>query len=211
MRGFLAAVRLTTQRGELPVRPEGCECAVHQARAVCGASVVGDEEEHRDPDARSSGGDGLRPEVAAENEIIEEFEPEDEDNREEGEEAEEPSGLRKSRRSSETRTRTHTPYRAWCRHCVRARGRNAPHRTRTEEQRERQVPKVSMNYFFMSQADEKADKNPLIVMMDESTGERSMPGPYWRGERNGVAGEEQSEEMKSWGHSTVTERGRSWP
>ena len=47
----------------------------HQARAVCGASVVGDEEEYRDPDARSSGGDGLRPEVAAENEIIEEFEP----------------------------------------------------------------------------------------------------------------------------------------
>ena len=59
----------------------------HQARAVCGASVAGDEEEHRDPDARSSGGDGLRPEVAAENEIIEEFEPEDEDNREEGAEA----------------------------------------------------------------------------------------------------------------------------
>ena len=55
----------------------------HQARAVCGAGVVGDEEEHRDPDARSSGGDGLRPEVAAENEIIEELEPEDEDNREE--------------------------------------------------------------------------------------------------------------------------------
>ena len=56
---------------------------------MCGASVAGDE----DPDARSSGGDGLRPEVAAENEIIEEFEPEDEDNREEGEEAEEPRGL----------------------------------------------------------------------------------------------------------------------
>ena len=66
----------------------------HQARAVCGASVVGDEEGHRDPDARSSGGDGLRPEVAAEKEIIEEFEPEDEDNREEGEEVEEWRGLR---------------------------------------------------------------------------------------------------------------------
>ena len=77
--------RPTTQ---LPVRR--MRARDHEARAVCGASVVGDEEEHRDPDARSSGGDGLRPEVAAENEIIEEFEPEDEDNREEGEEAEEP-------------------------------------------------------------------------------------------------------------------------
>ena len=81
----------------------------HQARAVCGASVAGDEEKHRDLDARSSGGDGLRPEVAAENEIIEEFEPEDEDNREEGAEAEEPRGLRAplkvSKESSETRTR----------------------------------------------------------------------------------------------------------
>ena len=90
----------------------------------------------------------MRPEVAAENEIIEEFEPEDEDNREEGEDAEEPRG------------------------CVRARGRDAPHRTRTGEQRERQLPKVSMDYFFMSHADEKDDKNPLIVMVDESTGEK---------------------------------------
>ena len=27
-------------------------------------------------------------------------------------------------------------------------------------------PRVSMDYFFLSQADEKADKNPLIVMVD---------------------------------------------
>ena len=158
---------------------------------------MGDEEEHRDPYARSSGGDGLRPEVAAENEIIEEFEPEDEDNREEGEEAEEPRGLRAplkvSKDQRDAHEITHTPYRAWCHHCVRARDRNAPHRTRTEEQRERQVPKVSMDYFFMSQADEKADKNPLIVMVDESTGEKYARGRGeevdWRGERNGVAGE----------------------
>ena len=42
---------------------------------MCGASVEGDEEEDRDPYVRSSGGDGLRPEVASENEINEEFEP----------------------------------------------------------------------------------------------------------------------------------------
>ena len=91
------------------------------------ASVAGDDEEHRDPDARSSGGDGFRPEVAAENEIIEEFEPEDEGNREEGEEAGESRGLRAplkvSKEQRDAHERTHTPYRAWCRHCVRARGR----------------------------------------------------------------------------------------
>ena len=99
---------------------------------------------------------------------------------------------------------THTPYRAWCRHCVRARGRNAPHRTRTEEQRERQVPKVGMDYFFMSQADEKADKNPLIVMVDESTGERyaTAVGKKGIGEENEMEWlvKDMSEEMKSWGH-----------
>ena len=72
----------------------------------------------------------MRPEVAAENDIIEEFEPEDE-------EAEEPRGLRAplevSKEQRDAHEITHTPYRAWCRHCVWVRGRNAPHRTRTEE------------------------------------------------------------------------------
>ena len=146
--------------------------------------------------------------MAAENEIIEEFEPEDEDNREEGEEAEEPRGLRAplkvSKEQRDAHEITHTPYRAWCRHCVRARGRNAPHRMRTEEQRERQVPKVRMDYFFMSQADEKADKNPLIVMVDESTGEKyaRAVGKKGIGEENEMEWlvKDMSEEMKSWGH-----------
>ena len=56
-------------------------------------SVVGDEEEHRDQTRGvQEEKEGLRPEVAAENDIIEEFESEDEDNREEGEEAKERRG-----------------------------------------------------------------------------------------------------------------------
>ena len=62
---------------------------------------------------------------------------------------------------------------------------------------------MSMDY-FMSQADDKADKNPLIVMVDESTGEK-----YARAVGKTGIGEEKemewlvkdmSEEMKSWGH-----------
>ena len=60
------------------------------------------------------GGDGSRPEVAAENEIIEEFEPEDEDNREEGEEAEEPRRLRAplkvSKEQRDVHATRHTPH-----------------------------------------------------------------------------------------------------
>ena len=55
----------------------------------------------------------------------------------------------------------------------------------------------------MSQADEKADKNPLIVMVDESTGEK-----YARAVGKGIGDENEmewlvkdmSEDMKSWGH-----------
>jgi hypothetical protein len=34
------------------------------------------------------------------------------------------------------------------------------------------VPKVSVDYFFMSNEDEQAGKNPLLVMVDEETGEK---------------------------------------
>ena len=65
-------------------------------------------------------------------------------------------------------------------------------------------PKVSMDYFFMSQADEKADKNPLIVMVDESTGEKyaRAVGKQGIGEENEMEWlvKDMSEEMKSWGH-----------
>ena len=34
------------------------------------------------------------------------------------------------------------------------------------------VPKVSVDYFFMSTADQVASTNPVLVMVDESTGEK---------------------------------------
>ena len=61
-----------------------------------------------------------------------------------------------------------------------------------------------MDYFFMSQADEKADKNPLIVMVDESTGEKlaRAVGKKGIGEESEMEWlvKDMSEEMKSWGH-----------
>jgi len=93
---------------------------------------------------------------------------------EEGEEGRRSKGLtapmKVSREEREEHERTHTPYRAWCPVCVKARGRATPH-MKGKESQEEEVPKISMDYFFMSKKDEEAKENPLIVMMDEETGE----------------------------------------
>ena len=95
---------------------------------------------------------------------------------EEGEEGRQPVRARAphqvSHEERDVHELTHTPYRAWCRHCVRARGRNTPHRAGEHEHKSTGVPKISMDYFFMSKADEQARANPLIVMVDEDTWEK---------------------------------------
>ena len=40
-----------------------------------------------------------------------------------------------------------------------------------EEKKENRMPRVSIDYFFMSRKDEEAKDNPLIVMIDEKTGD----------------------------------------
>ena len=67
---------------------------------------------------------------------------------------------------------THTPYRTWCRFCVQGRRRRSPHRPQDETTRRNGVPKVSLDYFFLSEAVQDASPNPVLVMLDESTGER---------------------------------------
>ena len=79
----------------------------------------------------------------------------------EGEEGRESVGIRApqkvSKEEREEHERTHTPYRAWCPYCVKGRGRNTPHAKNRDnkEEAESKVPRVSMDYFFMSQKDEK--------------------------------------------------------
>ena len=71
---------------------------------------------------------------------------------------------------------THLPFRSWCTHCLRGRARNKPHQRQVVDADldERKVPKISMDYFFMSQDDEKASENPLLLMADETGGHRYM-------------------------------------
>ena len=48
---------------------------------------------------------------------------------------------------------THANYADWCRHCIRARGRNRPHRRklRDEEEEKERVPRVAMDYNFAAE------------------------------------------------------------
>ena len=63
------------------------------------------------------------------------------------------------------------------------------------------MARVSMDYFFMSVDEEKASSNPIIVMIDESSG-----SVYARGTgKKGTADmdwliKDMSEELKGWGH-----------
>ena len=150
-----------------------------------------------------SSGDSLSQEVAAGTGDM------DHGRMDEGEDGRRPRGLRApfvvSKEERELHELTHTPYRAWCPHCVRARGRNTPHRSRNEELQQGEVPRIALDYFFMSTVDEAAHSNPLIVMVDEATGDKYARAVGRKGA--GVAGEldwvvkDMSDELKSWGHT----------
>ena len=87
-----------------------------------------------------------------------EAEPEEEG--EEGREARKiPSPIGPSREERERHNLTHTPYRAWCPHCVRARDRNNPHYQGKPGEQEGAVPRISFDYFFLTKEDEAGNKN----------------------------------------------------
>ena len=168
---------------------------------------LGEEGGHHDR-ARGEDGDALSQQEVTENEVGDEEDGNEEDGREEGEEGRQPVRVRApqqvSKEERDAHELTHTPYRAWCRHCVRARGRNAPHKKGDRDHEEGCVPKISMDYFFMSKVDESANVNPFIVMLDEDTGEK-----YARAVGHKGLGQERemewlikdmSMELKSWGH-----------
>ena len=71
---------------------------------------------------------------------------------------------------------THAPFQSWCKYCVKARGVNKAHKKKKgkgiENEDLEKVPRVSMDYWFMSKKDEAAKTNPLIVMVNESSTER---------------------------------------
>ena len=80
-----------------------------------------------------------------------------------------------TKQEEEDHAATHMPFKAWCRHCVRGRGRNCHHRSQESERKKtegRRVHKIAMDYFFLTEEEKEAGTNPFIVMVEETTGDR---------------------------------------
>ena len=93
---------------------------------------------------------------------------------------------------------------------MKGRGNNDSHKSKKkdeeEEGRDMAVPRVSMDYFFLSTEDEKASRNPMLAMVDEGTGEKYARAVGNKGMKGGD-GENMdwlirdlSKELKIWGH-----------
>ena len=63
---------------------------------------------------------------------------------------------------------THLPYADWCRHCVRARAQNDPHRKVKKHASQNTVPTVSGDFCFLKQAGQEGTY-PVHVMRDHNT------------------------------------------
>ena len=61
---------------------------------------------------------------------------------------------------------THLPYRAWCPHCVRGKGKSMAHRAMDAEQ-SHSVPHVSNDYSFLGQDDQKV--MPVALVRDHAS------------------------------------------
>ena len=69
---------------------------------------------------------------------------------------------------------THTPYRSWCPHCVRGKGRNDRHVRSTQSGRWDGIPKVVSDYFFIGR---RRPKGRLERAQDEEEAERDGQTP----------------------------------
>ena len=101
------------------------------------------------------------------------------------------------------------PFRDWCAHCVRGAGEKTPHRRKgfeADDEKDVKIPRMVLNYDFMSTRDADNGKNLVLAMKDESTGNRRLRAVG----QKGVEGMEWlvkdlHEELKSWGHMGGTD------
>ena len=118
-----------------------------------------------------------------------------------------PKGPTKQER--EEHEATHIPYRSRCKHCVRGRATNRPHRRAPVEYDEegirQRVPRISMDYFFMGQEGDRASEYPMLVMIDERTDNRYIRAVGRKGLGEGREMEwlvkDMDDELKSWGYA----------
>ena len=79
-----------------------------------------------------------------------------------------------TRREMEEHECTHIPYRSWCEQCVKGRGRKTPHRTRSQEDKEESLDKVTKIYmdFYYNGKEYGDDENEADPMDSPAMGRR---------------------------------------
>ena len=60
---------------------------------------------------------------------------------------------------------THVPYRAWCEHCVKSRGKDGHHGRVPLEMAESTIPRVVMDYCFFQEDMKSEDETPLSLIV----------------------------------------------
>ena len=117
------------------------------------------------------------------------------DRRDEDAEAEEESGEAKASRritqprlpSSEERRiheLTHCPYRSWCEHCIRGQGSEYRHSTVTGANAEEGVPRVIMDYCFLTEgvkkkSDDHTEEETASTSMTALVMKETLCGSVW--------------------------------
>ena len=78
---------------------------------------------------------------------------------------------------------THRPFRSWCPHCIRGKGRADQHRQSPNKNNESSIPKISSDYFFIGrrrpidraerreeeEGAEREGQTPIIVLKDSKS------------------------------------------
>ena len=75
-----------------------------------------------------------------------------------------------SRKEREEHEYTHCPYRNWCKHCVKGRGREDCHKRKAQEDERPEVPTIAMDYCFMG----KEDKKALTILVIKDADSKAM-------------------------------------
>lgn len=95
---------------------------------------------------------------------------------------------------------THLPYRSWCPVCVKARGKEEPHKKATTSN---DKPIVSMDYKELGEEIEEDDKIEMIVIKDEKTGCVSAHHCERKGATDTWAMDRVIDDIETFGHNDV--------
>ncbi len=80
-----------------------------------------------------------------------------------------PNTREPSRAEREAHELTHIPYRSWCRHCVRGKAVEDPHRKSTDCEERGGDPRISMDYVWLGMENGEDAGQPLLALHDDDT------------------------------------------